>query len=138
MSLLNCRYHLCADGTQIYYQFNQFKVINACNITNSDSERFHSIATCHQLKINTSKSCSIIFTGDSIKSCIQKSIVIKLDEHVLPVKYIVKSQGVMLDGRMHFSCHITCVLKKAYTAVKGIYGSRKCLSVNTKRCYVIP
>lgn len=121
----NCKYHLYADDTQVYYSFPGKDVNEAVNKINSDLNNIYNWSKWNGLKINPSKTQMVII-GTKLKreivlNCENK---IKVNNTGIEVVEKVRNLGLIIDGEQKFVQHINNKIKTAFFKLKTLYKIR--------------
>ncbi|VEN44264.1 unnamed protein product [Callosobruchus maculatus] len=124
--LKNCRVHLYADDTQLYFSFFPENKDNALTLINSDINNLLSYSNSHNLKINSKKSSILLFGKD--KDNIQASIDIMVGNDKLQCVSSARNLGLIIDNNFRFNSHISKCVQKAYANLKMLYPHRHLLS----------
>nr|CAI5828047.1 unnamed protein product [Callosobruchus analis] len=128
--LKNCRVHLYADDTQLYFSFFPENKDNALTVINSDINSLLAYSNSHSLKINSQKS-SILLSGKD-KDKIQSAINIMVGNQRLQCVSSARNLGLIIDSNLRFNSHITSCVQKAYVNLKMLYPHRHLLSLSLK------
>lgn len=129
-SLNNCKIHLYADDTQIYFSFFHNNLNLANDIINDDLQRLVTMSERHNLTINPMKSSVLIF-GKS-KREVEAGIKVAVGNNELACTRVAKNLGVEIDTDLRFKQHVSKCVQKAYANLKCLYPNRKLLSQSLK------
>ena len=133
-SILNGKYHMYADDTQIYYHCKWNQVSNVISKINQDLERVLNFSSTNCLKLNAGKSFFIIIgSAHSIKKLkdIELPPVI-LDNKPIERKTTVKNLGVLMDETFSWTPQVNKMISTAYFKLKYSYRFKNFLSQKSK------
>ena len=122
-----------ADDSQIYSSFTLNNLNNSLEQFNSDLSRLNGFSTDHNLKLNASKSCYILFnTNKNIENYISENFRPVIENVHLPLVGEAKNLGVIFDKNLTFQSHINNKLRIAYMRLKKLNNLKSFLPSKTK------
>lgn len=130
--LLYLNHIFYADDTQLYYSFKPSNALYAANIINDDLSRFWRDCLRLPLKINATNSLVILFAAETQSVFLKETMQLCVGEDHSAFGDSTKSLGLILDSELRFRDHITAVTRRAFSAFKLIYFSRRILDINIK------
>ena len=131
--LRHCSGHMYADDTQIYLSFKPADWATAESQINDDLVVVQRLASELCLKLNPSKSQTIVFGSTRHVEFIAASIGVQMDGVRLPVLSEVKNLGIVMDNTFRYRGQVSVCLRRAYSGLRLLYPLRHCLSRDTKR-----
>ena len=133
-SILNGKYHMYADDTQIYYHCKWSEVNTVIPKINQDLDRVLNFSTNNCLKLNASKSYFIIigskYNLNKIKGMDLPPVI--LDRNCIERKFNVKNLGVIFDETFSWVNHVNKLVSTAYFKLKQSYRFKNFLSQDAK------
>lgn len=131
--LENCEIQGYADDTQILHSFAPSSAQQACMKINKDLETIYTFSRDHGLKLNSSKSCVMLF-GNPIKvNLIKPNFNIRLNADILPCVDSHKNLGLIIDCQLTYIPHVNNLLRQSYTRMKLLYAHRHILDYNIRK-----
>lgn len=131
-SLQYANIHNYADDTQIYFSFKESDVELATQTLNHDLQSLAQFAEQHSLKINPAKSAVVVFGSVRTRQRLAGSIRVAIGNDVIPVVDVCDNLGVKLDCGLRFREHVGGCIRKAFGALKLLYGCRSVLNRRAK------
>lgn len=126
--LHHCNMHMYADDTQLHYSFDPAQMHIAQNYINFDLDKLIHRASQLCLNINPSKSSMMVFGNQSAVAHVRESFDISVCGVNLQFSNEAKNLGVTIDSSLRFRAHISNLLKRAYAALRLLYGNRNLLN----------
>ena len=133
-SILNGKYHMYADDTQIYYHCKWSEVATVIPKINQDLDRVLNFSTNNCLRLNAGKSYFIII-GSKPNLTKLKDInlpPVVLDNKNIERKLHVKNLGVIFDETMSFTNHVNKMISTAHFKLKQSYRFKNFLTQESK------
>ena len=133
-SILNGKYHMYADDTQMYYHCTVNQVEATIQKINADLERVQIFSDCNCLRLNTTKSNFIIIGSRPNLSKISKKTLppILLNNDIIERKMHVKNLGVIFDEAFTWKNNVNKAISTAYFKLRQVYRHSKFLSEKSK------
>ena len=133
-SILNGKYHMYADDTQIYYHCRWSQVTTVIPKINQDLDRVLNFSSNNCLKLNATKSYFIIIGSkpnlNKLKDIDLPPIV--LDKKHIERKFNVKNLGVIFDETFSWTNHVNKMVSSAYFKMKQSYRFKNFLTQDAK------
>lgn len=130
--LQHCQYHFYADDTQLYLSFNYSDVRLANENLNQDISSLVNAAENHSLFINAEKSSLVMFGAKNKIENLSNNFNITVNTYKLQNACAAKNLGLIIDQSFRFKSQVNNMIKKAYTNLKLLYGSRYLLNQKLK------
>lgn len=132
--ILNGKYHMYADDTQMYYHCKWTEVAEVITKINEDLQRIFSFSTKNCLKLNTDKSYFIIIGSQHNLHKIKDQPLppITLNKKVIERKLTVKNLGVYFDENLSWNTHVNKMISTSYFKLKQAYRFKNFLSEKSK------
>lgn len=127
-SLQYAKIHNYADDTQIYFSFKESDVEGALRTLNRDLQSLAEFAGQHSLKINPAKSAVVVFGSVRTRQRLAGNIRVAIGNGIIPVVDVCDNLGVKLDCGLRFREHVGSCIRKAFGALKLLYGCRSVLN----------
>lgn len=105
-------------------------MLQAANHINNDLDSLVMTSENHHLKINSSKSCFIIF-GQNRENFLN-NFKLKVKGNELVYTKTARNLGLLFDENLRFSSYISNTLKKCYAGLKTLFPHRHILSQDLK------
>lgn len=128
-----CNVQAYADDTQIYYPFDYTNFLQAAEHMNSDLKIISQLSEEHNLKINPSKSCAVLFGNKSHIDFLKANFIININNE--PIEFVTeaKNLGIIMDSELRFAVYVKKVLQKAFFSMKLLYSNRHILNFRLKK-----
>lgn len=127
----HCQHHMYADDIQIYMSFRREDLSLALTRINEDLERISRMARAHNLHLNAAKSSVILF-GSQQNEDLRRSLILKIDDIVLPMVSEVRNLGLIMDNTFRYKSHVSKCIQRAYANLKMLYPHRSLISSHLK------
>ena len=132
--ILNGKYHMYADDTQLYYHCKWSEVANVIPKINQDLSRILNFSSNNCLRLNAGKSYYIIIGSQpnisKIKDIVLPQVV--LDNKNIERKSHVKNLGVIFDETLSWTNHVNKMVSTAFYKLKQSYRFKNFLSQEAK------
>nr|CAH7742951.1 unnamed protein product [Callosobruchus chinensis] len=128
-----CHVQCFADDTQIRYEFTPETYQLAEQYINNDLENVSKYCQSHNLKINPSKSKTILFGNKRVRDNLKSIMKIKIDGEVLAFTDQAKNLGLYIDEDLRFHDHVLHVTKQCYIMLRILFVNRELLNTNLKK-----
>lgn len=132
-SLSYCRVQAFADDTQIYCSFDIDVYAEAELQINRDLETLSRLSEGHNLHLNPSKSCMMIFGNRNRVGFLNNAINIHINGSKINTVENAKNLGLLLDNKLRFKEHLKKIFQKTYLSLKLLYSNRHILNLKLKR-----
>lgn len=132
-AIQNCTVQAYADDTQVYIHFNHDDYLHATDLVNADLQKIKQVSEEHNLNLNSSKSCVMIFGNRNNVKLLKDNIDIKIDGVSLPIVDSAKNLGLVVDNDFRFGGHVKKMLQKSFMSLKLIYSNRHLLNFKLKK-----
>ncbi|CAH2095156.1 unnamed protein product [Euphydryas editha] len=131
---LTSLYHMYADDLQIYTRSSLDNLSSAVASTNSDLATICQWSKSFGLKVNPSKSQTIVIGSPNIVSRIDWSRIspILYDNVIIPYSSVVKNLGIFFYVNLSWVHHIKELSKKTFAAVRSLRRLQSFLPISTK------
>jgi len=116
--------HMYADDTQICHAISPQNPDENIRQLVSDVNNLVRVSGMHNLNINPTKSSIILFGNRTARMLIKNSVIISVDNTVIPIVECVKNLGVYFDSELRFKPHVTKCLQQGYSILKMLYSNR--------------
>ena len=133
-SVLNCKYHLYADDTQIYIHGKVQDIEKLIKQMNKDLARITEFSMNNCLKLNEGKSVFIIIGS---KNNISKLNARRMSDIIVNNKKIkretqVRNLGIIFDENLSWDVEINKTISKSYSKLREAYRHKNFLSKGSK------
>lgn len=128
----NCKIHLYADDTQIYYSFRLEDFAVALNAINDDISNIIEWSKNHALSINSKKTSVLVFGPQKARLEVAQRLKVDFDGQQISTADSAKNLGLIYDSTLRFKLHVNNCIRLAYANLKMIYNSRYFLSKKLK------
>ena len=137
-NILNCKYHLYADDTQLYISGKPADIEYLINLLNQDLTRIAEFSTNNCLKLNEGKSVYIIIGSKKNIAKLNKVKIspLKINNKIIIRERVVKNLGVLFDENLSWKPEINNTISKGYGKLKQAYRHKNFLSIISKKCVV--
>lgn len=132
-SIENCTVQAYADDTQVYLHFNHSNYLQATDLINADLQKIKQVSEEHNLNLNSSKSCVMIFGNKNNINFLKDNLNINIDGVALPIVDSAKNLGLIIDNDFRFKNHVKKMLQKSFMSLKLLYSNRHILNFNLKK-----
>lgn len=122
-----------ADDTQLKYSFNPNIRQPAVNSINHDLAAISTFCKNHALKINPLKSQVVLFCPKNLYNVVKASLVLKIENEVIPIVEHAKNLGVIFDRNFKFIPHVNNLIKKSYVSLRLLYSNRHILNFKIRK-----
>ncbi|CAH2102081.1 unnamed protein product [Euphydryas editha] len=131
---LTSHYHMYADDLQIYTRSSLDNLSAAVSSTNGDLATIYQWSKSFGLKVNPSKTQTIVIGSQYILSRIDWSNIppIIYDNVPIPYSSTVKNLGVFLDVNLSWAHHIKELSKRTFAALRSLRRLQSFLPIPTK------
>ena len=133
-AIKNCKYHIHADDTQIYFRCKVDQISESIKKINSDLDNIADFSLRNCLQLNNDKSNYIIIVSHQNLTKLSKTPVpdVKIANIPIERKNHVKNLGVIFDDTLSWDKHINKCVGIAYGKFKQAYRFKKFLSQEAK------
>lgn len=130
-TLVNCKIHLFADDTLIYFSHQNYEILIAT--VNDDLKILTEKFKINRLKINEMKSkCMFIGSDWAYKKFCSLQLKIKINNKELAFEDDVKYLGLLIDRNLKFKKHVDYVSKKIGKKIGYFYRVSNHLNLETR------
>lgn len=128
-NIVNCKYHLYADDTQLYFSFDANSTLEAISLINDDLNKIFDWANRNSLVLNPEKSKMLILgTTHQTESVLSFNPRISINQIDIPIESEARNLGLVYDSELRFITHVNEKIKAAFYKIKVLYGIRKYIS----------
>lgn len=99
---------------------------------NEDLQNLLDISIAHNLRLNPTKSQSIVFGPKHKRLEAEGLLQIKLGQDLLPIVTECKNLGLWLDSNLRFHKHVNSLCQSSYNILRQLYQSRDIMSPKLK------
>lgn len=120
--LLFSKFHLYADDLQIYISFPSSLIETAISNMNEDIAAIASWAFKHGLKLNESKTQTLLIGSNRLISNIDMDMVprLRLNGHPLEFQNKVKNLGLIMNNNLTWTDQVTATCNKVFASIHSL------------------
>ena len=123
-----CDSHFYGDDTQLYASFREEEVDIFNKYINEDLAALSEISDKMCLELNPLKTQMLLFGRPGAVARVRDQVSITLNNSPLTFTERAKDLGIIIDSDLQFGEHVTSILKKGYSTLKLLYGSKDILN----------
>ena len=137
-SILNCKYHLYADDTQLYISGKVEDIEKLIILLNNDLQRIAEFSINNCLKLNEGKSVFIVIGSNQNISKVNKVKFsdIKINNKKIKRESEVTNLGIIFDENLSWNAEITNTISKGQGKLQQAYRQKKFISKESKKIIV--
>ena len=109
-SIESCTVQAYADDIQVYLHFNHNNYLQVNGLINADLQKIKQVSEEHNLNLNSSKSCVMIFGNKNNVHFLKDNLNINIDGVALPIVDSTKNLGLIIDNDFRFKGHVKKML----------------------------
>lgn len=129
-SILNCKYHMYADDTQIYISFKPSEPEQAFNRMNEDLDRLAEWSIRNTLVLNPNKSKYMILgTSSQITKVENLGCGVSIGSGPIERTKEARNLGVYMDDGLRFEGHLQRSVSACFYRLRVLYRMRKYIDV---------
>jgi hypothetical protein len=132
-NIRHCKFHLYADGFQIYISFKPEHTISAVEALNQDLSKIAHWSRINSLVLNPLKSKLLVLgTKHGIANTMSHNPqVCILNDNIARVEE-ARNLGVLMDGRLQFENHVLEIVRNCFYRLSVLYRVRDYLNIEIR------
>nr|CAH7746795.1 unnamed protein product [Callosobruchus chinensis] len=128
-----CELQTYADDTQMSFCFDSHHIHEVSFKVNVDLANISDYCKRHCLKVNPTKSNTMLFCPKELYVHINERVSLTLDDVNIPFVEHVKNLGITLDVRLRFTEHLNRLSRMTYLRLRSLYANRHILNFKTRK-----